>query len=164
MRGVLLPVTHEVHNEFASNFVTGRLRPEWNQADPLFDLEDIMSDYEFHHRNKFPQLQNTINLHTKTSQRNLSLLSAKMSIANTSSLQLKAGKGLANVSIFRRDGWPSLAEWGLSVYPNWDAGCHGDTDEMLRRQPPAYSVQTSCTDILLPHSPPYVMTVSSHPT
>jgi len=45
--------------------------------------------------------------------RNVNLLSAKMSIANISSLQLKAGKGPANVPIFRRDGWPSLAEWGL---------------------------------------------------
>jgi len=40
-----------------------------------------------------------------------------------------------------------------AVYPNWDAyqmnGYHGDTDEMLRRQPPTYSVQASCTDILL---------------
>jgi len=35
-----------------------------------------------------------------------------MSIANTSSLQLKDGKGLANVPIFRRRGWPGLAEWG----------------------------------------------------
>jgi len=50
--------------------------------------------------------------------RNVSLLSANMS------LQLKAGKRLANVPIFRRDGWPSLAEWALchrAVYPNWDA-------------------------------------------
>ena len=37
---------------------------------------------------------------------------------------------------------------------------HGDTDEMLRRQPPAYSVQASCTDILLlPHSRPHFTTV-----
>ena len=37
-------------------------------------------------------------------------------------------------------------------------------NEMLRRQPPAYSVQASCTDILLvPHSRPHFMTVSSHP-
>ena len=43
-------------------------------------------------------------------------------------------------------------------------GYHGDPDEMLRRQPPAYSVQASCTDILLlPHSRPHFMTVSSHP-
>ena len=40
--------------------------------------------------------------------RNVNLLSANMSIANTSSL-----KDLANVSIFRRDGWPNPAEWGL---------------------------------------------------
>jgi len=31
-----------------------------------------------------------------------------------------------------------------------------DTEEMLRRQPPAYSVQTSCTDILLPQSRPHL--------
>jgi len=42
--------------------------------------------------------------------RNVNLLSANMSIANISSLQLNAGKGLAKVSIFRRDGWPNLAE------------------------------------------------------
>jgi len=41
---------------------------------------------------------------------------------------------------------------------------HGDTEEMLRRQPSAYSVQISFTDILPPHSPPYFMTASSHPT
>jgi len=63
--------------------------------------------------------------------RNVSLLSANMSIANTYSLQLKAGNGPANVPIFRRDGWPSLAEWG----PCTPIGYHGDTDEMLRRQP-----------------------------
>ena len=97
--------------------------------------------------------------------RNVSLLCANMSIANTSSLQLKTGKGLANVSIFRRDGWPSLAEWGPCIPIGMPTnGYHGDTDVMLRRQPPAYSVQTSCTDILLPHSPPYFMTASSHPT
>jgi len=28
---------------------------------------------------------------------------------------------------------------------------------------PAYSVQTSYTDVLLPHSHPHFMTVSSHP-
>jgi len=50
--------------------------------------------------------------------RNVNLLSAKMSIANISSLQLKAGKGLANVPIFRCDGWPSLAEWGLCTPGN----------------------------------------------
>ena len=43
-------------------------------------------------------------------------------------------------------------------------GYHRDTKKMLRRQPPAYSVHTSCMDILQPHSPPYFMTASSHPT
>jgi len=82
------------------------------------------------------------------------------SIANTSSL-----KGLANVSIFRRNGWPNLAEWGLCTPIGMPInGYHGDTDEVLRRQPPAYSVQASCTDILLlPYSRPHFMTVSSHP-
>jgi len=42
--------------------------------------------------------------------RNVSLLSANVSIANTYSLQLKVGKGPANVPIFRRNGWPSLAK------------------------------------------------------
>ena len=85
--------------------------------------------------------------------------------ANTYSLQLKVGKGLANVPIFRRDGWPSLAEWGLCTPIGMSTNkYHGDTEDMLRRQPPAYSVQTSCIDILLPHSPPYSMTASSHPT
>jgi len=65
--------------------------------------------------------------------RNVNLLSANMSIANTSSLQ----KGLANVSIFRRDGWPNLAEWELYTPIGMPTnGYHGDTDEMLRRQPP----------------------------
>jgi len=45
---------------------------------------------------------------------NVNLLSANMSIAITSSLQ-NAGKGLASVPIFRRDGWPNLAEWGLKA-------------------------------------------------
>ena len=85
-------------------------------------------------------------------------------VANSTTLQLNAGKGLANVSIFRRDGWPNLAEWGLCTPIGMPTnGYHGDTDEMLRRQTPAYSVQASCTDILLPHSRPHFMTVSSHP-
>jgi len=97
--------------------------------------------------------------------RNVSLLSANMSIVNTSSLQLKARKGLANLPIFRRNGWPSLAEWRLCTPIGMPTnGYHGDTDVRMRRQPPAYSVHTSCTDILLPHSPPHFMTVSSHPT
>jgi len=98
--------------------------------------------------------------------RNMSLLPANMSIANTSSLQLKAGKDFANVPIFRRDGWPSLpvAESGLCTPIGMSTnGYHGDTDEMLRKQPPADSVQTSCTEILLPHSRPHFMTVFSHP-
>jgi len=46
--------------------------------------------------------------------------------------------------------WPNLAEWGLCTPIGMPTnGHHGDTDEMLRRQPPAYSVQPSCTDILL---------------
>ena len=74
--------------------------------------------------------------------RNVSLLFVNLSIANSSSLQLKAGKGPANVPMFRRDGWPSLAEWGLCTPIGMPTnGYHGDTDEMLRRQPPAYSVQ-----------------------
>jgi len=82
-----------------------------------------------------------------------------------SSLQLKAGKGPANVPIFRRDGLLSLAKWALCTPIGMPtSGYHGDTDEMLRRQPPAYSVQTSCTDILLLHSLPYFMIASSHPT
>jgi len=48
-----------------------------------------------------------------------------------------------------------MAEWG-AVYPNWDA--YQYSEEMLRRQPPAHSVQTLCIDI--PHHtlPPYVVT------
>ena len=77
--------------------------------------------------------------------RNVNLLSANMSILNHS-LQ----KGLANVAIFRRDGWPNLAEWGLCTPIGMPTnGYHGDTDEMLRRQPPAYSVQASFPDSLL---------------
>jgi len=76
---------------------------------------------------------------------------------------VSAIKGLANVQFQAR--WMAQSgQVGLCTPIGMPTnGYHGDTDEMLRRQPLAYSVQTSCTDILLPHLRPHVMTVSSHP-
>ena len=97
--------------------------------------------------------------------RNASLLAANMSIAHTYSLQLKAGKGLANVPIFRRYGWPSLAEGeGGACTPIGmpTNGYHGDTDEMLRRQPPACCVQTSCIEMSVMSAPHSIALLYDH--
>jgi len=87
-----------------------------------------------------------------------------MSIANTYSLQLTAGKSPADIPIFRCDECRSRAESGPCTTTGMptDAyqmnGYHEDSGVTLRRQPPAYSVQGLCIDILH-HTPlPYVIT------